>query len=43
VTLRGGSATALADAYGRILDGDGDGHPGGDFEFSFELRGGAAP
>jgi methionine-rich copper-binding protein CopC len=43
VSLRGVSAPALADAFGRVLDGDGDGHPGGDFEFRFEVLGGAVP
>jgi len=35
--IHGDGATALADVYARVLDGDGDGQPGGDFVLAFEV------
>lgn len=41
--LQGQAAPALADVNGHVLDGDGDGRAGGDFELNFEVLGGAVP
>lgn len=35
--IRGDGVPALADVYGRVLDGDGDGTPGGDFRLRFDV------
>lgn len=35
--IRGDGVPALADVYGRVLDGDGDGRPGGDFQLQFDV------
>jgi methionine-rich copper-binding protein CopC len=40
--LRGSGATALADVDARLLDGDADGRPGGDFAVTFSTSTGGA-
>ncbi|MCZ6852858.1 MAG: CHRD domain-containing protein, partial [Gammaproteobacteria bacterium] len=40
LTLDGSSATPLTDTVGVVLDGDGDGAPGGDFVSTFTVQGG---
>ena len=42
LTVRGEGAVALADNAGRVLDGDADGTPGGDFLMSFDVSAGAS-
>ena len=36
--VRGDGPTALADVYARVLDGDADGAPGGDYIVAFEVK-----
>lgn len=36
--IRGAGPTALADVHARVLDGDGDGAPGGDYLLNFEVE-----
>ena len=38
LVIAGGGADPLRDRNGNAIDGDGDGHPGGDFTLEFELR-----
>jgi hypothetical protein len=40
--VRGEGPVALADNAGRVLDGDADGKPGGDFLMSFDVSAGAS-
>jgi hypothetical protein len=42
LTVRGEGPVALADPAGRVLDGDADGVPGGDFLLSFDVSAGAS-
>ncbi len=41
LTVRGEGPVALADTAGRVLDGDADGKPGGDYLMSFDVSAGA--
>lgn len=38
VVVKGGGATPVIDRAGRLLDGDGDGEPGGDFVLRFDIE-----
>jgi hypothetical protein len=42
LTVRGAGPVALADNAGRVLDGDADGAPGGDFHMYFDVSAGAS-
>ena len=42
LAVRGEGPVALADTAGRVLDGDADGVPGGDFLLSFDVSAGAS-
>jgi hypothetical protein len=42
LAVRGQGPVALADTAGRVLDGDADGTPGGDFLMSFDVSAGAS-
>jgi hypothetical protein len=42
LAIRGQGSVALADNAGHVLDGDGDGVPGGDFLMSFDVSAGAS-
>jgi hypothetical protein len=38
LVIAGDGADRVGDRAGRVIDGDGDGKPGGDFEFEFDVR-----
>jgi hypothetical protein len=42
LAVRGQGPVALADTAGRVLDGDADGRPGGDYLMSFDVSAGAS-